>query len=235
MQWFDVDKAGLAKLLERRGKQFILYELLQNAWDEKSTHVELELSRISNSPYVEITVTDDNPDGFADLTHAFTLFAESNKKGDAEKRGRFNLGEKLVLAMCRCAEIKSTTGSIVFNEHGRTRNSLKTEHGSRFTGQLKMTNEEIHECWDHLHLLIPPAHIDTFCKLWVNGTVLARSLTSPEAVCEVSGQNLPTEIADTEGILRRTSRKTTISIHKAAKQAYLYEMGIPVVEIDDVA
>lgn len=27
---------------------------------------------------------DDSPDDFADLAHAFTLFAESAKKGDAE-------------------------------------------------------------------------------------------------------------------------------------------------------
>ena len=34
MQWFDVDKAGLAKLLARKGKEFVLFELVQNAWDE---------------------------------------------------------------------------------------------------------------------------------------------------------------------------------------------------------
>jgi hypothetical protein len=33
MQWFDVDKQGLAKLLERRGKAFAIMELIQNAWD----------------------------------------------------------------------------------------------------------------------------------------------------------------------------------------------------------
>ena len=32
--WFDVDKAGLAKLMAGRPKAFVLFELLQNAWDE---------------------------------------------------------------------------------------------------------------------------------------------------------------------------------------------------------
>ena len=31
--WFDVDKAGLAKLMAGRPKAFIVFELLQNAWD----------------------------------------------------------------------------------------------------------------------------------------------------------------------------------------------------------
>ncbi len=32
--WFEVNKHGLAKILERRGKEFTLFELIQNAWDE---------------------------------------------------------------------------------------------------------------------------------------------------------------------------------------------------------
>jgi hypothetical protein len=32
--WFEVDRQGLARLLERKGKEFVLYELVQNAWDE---------------------------------------------------------------------------------------------------------------------------------------------------------------------------------------------------------
>lgn len=47
MKWFEVDKQGLAKLLERRGKQFILYELIQNAWDENTTRVDVTLARPS--------------------------------------------------------------------------------------------------------------------------------------------------------------------------------------------
>ncbi len=31
--WFNVDKKGLAKLLEQRGKAFAVFELVQNAWD----------------------------------------------------------------------------------------------------------------------------------------------------------------------------------------------------------
>src|SRR6185369_16888948 len=119
MQWFTVDKAGLGKILARRGKAFVLYELVQNAWDTAAKNVEVSLTAVPNRPLVEIVVKDDDPDGFKDLSHAFTLFAESEKKGDPTRRGRFNLGEKLVLALCEEARIDSTKGSVIFNAEGR--------------------------------------------------------------------------------------------------------------------
>jgi len=33
--WFEVDKEGLARILECKGKEFALFELVQNAWDEQ--------------------------------------------------------------------------------------------------------------------------------------------------------------------------------------------------------
>ncbi len=110
MQWFDVDKAGLGKLLERRGKSFVGAELLQNAWDaEGVTRVEFTAEPIKGRALVDLVVKDDSPQGFHNLTHSFTLFSESVKKGNATLRGRFNLGEKLVLALCDSATIMSTT------------------------------------------------------------------------------------------------------------------------------
>jgi hypothetical protein len=229
MQWFDVDKAGLAKLLERKGKQFIVHELIQNAWDEKTKRVDVRIKRIPGSPYVSLTVSDDNPDGFADLSHAFTLFAESNKKGNAEKRGRFNLGEKLVLALCRKASIRSTTGAVYFDEDGRRRGRDTTETGSIFYGELKMTDEEMHDCRKAMSLLIPPVGVQT--SFWIDGSTTEILNDFPiEAQFE---ESLPTEIADAEGNMRRTQRKTVVTLHSTyGRQACLYEMGIPVVEID---
>jgi hypothetical protein len=39
MDWFTVDKAGLAAILERRGKAFALAELISNAWDSGAQNV----------------------------------------------------------------------------------------------------------------------------------------------------------------------------------------------------
>jgi hypothetical protein len=43
--WVDVDMDGLRKVLERSGKELALYELVQNAWDENVTKVEVTLRR----------------------------------------------------------------------------------------------------------------------------------------------------------------------------------------------
>ena len=56
--------------------------------------VSVTLERIAGTRQARLTVKDDNPEGFRDLTHAFTLFAESEKRYNEKLRGRFNLGEK---------------------------------------------------------------------------------------------------------------------------------------------
>lgn len=110
--WFEVDKQGLAKILERKGKEFALMELIQNAWDEPGvTKVTASLEYRGRNRAL-LVVEDDAPEGFQNLSHAFTLFAESVKKANPEQRGRFNLGEKLVLALCDEVTIQTTQGGL---------------------------------------------------------------------------------------------------------------------------
>lgn len=226
MDWFNVDKKGLAALLERKGKEFVLLELIQNAWDEKSSRVDVTLERFAGTRSVRLVVTDDNPEGFTDLSHAFTLFAHSAKKGDAEKRGRFNLGEKLVLALCEEAEISSTRGTVRFDASGRHALRRKTNAGSVFTGLLRMTGDEVTRCGEVVRSLLTPPHIVTT----YNGDVL-----SPRVPLHSVTATLPTEISDAEGNLRPSQRKTSVAIHDPApgEVAMLYELGIPVVPTGD--
>ncbi|MCL4725474.1 MAG: hypothetical protein KJZ90_14510, partial [Rhodocyclaceae bacterium] len=227
MNWFNVDKHGLAKLLERRGKEFILFELIQNALDEDVTEVRASLERIPGKRAARLMVEDDHPNGFSDLTHAFTLFAESSKKGNAKQRGRFNLGEKLVLALCDEAEIASTKGTIAFTKAGRTSKRARRARGSRFEGILRMTDAEIAECEMAVKRLLPPAHV----KVSYNG----QTIPSRTAVVEFEA-TLLTEIADDTGALRRTRRNTSVRIIEPlpGELPYLYELGIPVVELGDL-
>jgi hypothetical protein len=224
MEWFTVDKEGLGKILERKGKAFVLYELVQNSWDSDARQVTVSITPVPNRPYCDIVVVDDDPEGFANLEHAFTLFADSLKKSDPEKRGRFNLGEKLVLALCEEASVASMNGTIVFDREGRHRKQAKTEKGSKFTGRVRMTREEQAEVLDAARRLIPPHTVRTT----VNGEEL-------EERARVSGyrMTLPTEISDEEGYLRKTRRETLVQLHerRGDEPAFLYEMGIPVVEL----
>jgi hypothetical protein len=117
-RWFDVDKQGLRNLVEQHGVGRLIAELVQNALDEDVTTVAVHLSPLPGWPLVALAVEDDAPEGFRNLDHAFTLFADSYKKNLPEKRGRFNLGEKLILAMCQEASIATTTGTVVFDADG---------------------------------------------------------------------------------------------------------------------
>src|ERR1700756_3328891 len=130
-KWIDVDLDGLRKLLARRGKEFAVFELVQNSWDENITEVSITLSRPVRG-WSELVVTDDSPNGFRNLTDSYTMYAESYKKTDPQKRGAFNLGEKFVLALCDEASITSTTGQILFNREGRFQKRARRERGTEF-------------------------------------------------------------------------------------------------------
>ena len=58
----------------------MVFELLSNALDEDVTQIDITLTRPKNR-VSHLKVEDDSPDGFQDLSHAWTLFAESKKKG----------------------------------------------------------------------------------------------------------------------------------------------------------
>lgn len=227
--WFSVDKEGLAKLCERRGKVFILHELLQNAWDcGDATKVFVTLEPVEGRPLALLTVTDDSPEGFRDLSHSYTLFAESSKKSNPSKRGRFNLGEKLALALCEDAQISSTTGTVAFGPTGRGEfPRRKRQSGTEFSATVRMTRDELDQALDDVMLVLPPAH----CRTFVNGIQI-----SPRTPFnEVEGVSLQTEEADESGYLKRRHRDTTMDLYEVqpGERATLYEMGIPVMELGD--
>jgi len=226
MNWFEVDKKGLAKLMEGRGSAFAVWELLQNCWDEDVTEVKVTLEPVPGRPLAVLTVEDDAPNGFADLSHAFTLYAESAKKADPQKRGRFNIGEKHVLALCEEATVTSTTGTIIFDKDGRSRSRAKRERGSEFRGVIRMSRSAYEEMCRAVQSVIPPEGIRTT----FNGEALP--VRTPIQVFDAT---LPTVVADSEGVLRRSSRKTTVRIYEPLEGeiASIYEMGIPVVETGD--
>lgn len=222
---FVVDKAGLAKLLERRGKAFAVTELIQNAWDENVTTVNVALTPTTRGKW-GLIVTDDSPDGFADIAHAYTLFAESKKKADASKRGRFNLGEKLVVAICDDCTISTTTGTVTFSRDGRTMGRARRDSGTEFRGVLRMTKADADEVGSVVRSLIPPEGVTTT----FNGEAIEHR--EPLATFEA---RLHTERANAEGLLIRSTRQASVSVYEPrdGEMPSLYELGIPVVETGD--
>src|SRR5438552_11127174 len=165
-QWFEVDRSGLSKQAEQHPKGRLVGELVQNALDEPGvTQIAVTLAPLPGRPLADLTVEDDAPEGFRDLSHAYTLFAESYKRGNPEQRGQFNLGEKMVLAVCESASISTTKGTVVFDpDEGRVeRPRRKRERGSVFQGRIRMTREEFPQVCDYLRsLLLPEGIVVTF-------------------------------------------------------------------------
>lgn len=225
--WFNADKEGLRKLIDHLPKEMVLYELVQNVWDENASYCKLTIERMAGSPFVLLTCEDDVPEGFSNLAHAYTIWAESEKKADPTKAGRFNEGEKKVLALCRCAMIRTTTGTVLFNEDGsRTTSPNKTEKGSVFKGEIRLTQEQVKQVEQAFQMLIPTGK----CKTSLN----EEQLVMRDPVCEFE-ITLPTFKADDEGQLRPTARKTKVSVYEPASSETptLYECGIPVVGTGD--
>jgi hypothetical protein len=222
---FEVDVKGLRKLIAARGKEFLLFELFQNAADEAGVdRIDITLAYMDDRRgRCRLRVEDNSPQGFHDISHAYTLFAESKKKGDATKRGRFNLGEKLVLALCEEATISSTTGEVVFRDGQRNDYPRrKRQAGTVFEATVLMTRpEHLRACQEMERLVVPEGIILSF-----NGQVIQprKPLTTFEAT-------LPTVLADDEGVMRPTRRKTNVEVHHGT--GWLYEMGIPVVQVND--
>ncbi len=221
--WFVVDKEGLRKTLARKGKAFAIFELVQNAYDEDATEVSVTLTQPQDGRSM-LTCVDDASKGYRDLSTAHTMFAESTKKSDPTKRGRFNVGDKYVLALCDEAKITSTSGRVIFDRDGtRSRDSKRTKTGSEFRGELPLTQEEFGEMAAQVKLLLPP--IPTF----FNGVEIP---TRP--ILHDFQVTLPTEVADDNGVCRSRHRETSIRLYslRQGEKPMLYEKGIPVVEID---
>lgn len=224
--YFEVDKRGLAQILERRGKAFVVTELYQNARDENVSRIGIQLLPAGRG-LTRITVDDDSPDGWKDLRDAWTLFSPSYKKADPTKAGRFNLGEKLVLAVAREAEIVTMQGTVRFGPEGRTTsNAMPSRRGSIFTAVIQMTAVERAEAERLVRGLLVPDHID----LTLNGERIPSRI--PVVTFEAS---LETERSDEDGNLRPATRRGIVNVYEPleGEKGTLYELGIPVVQTGD--
>mgnify|MGYP001568119661 CR=1 FL=1 len=247
-EWFTVDRQGLSELRENADPASLLYELFQNIADEDgATSATLGLVPDARGRYL-LTAQDDVPGGFRDLKDAYRLFARSYKREHAEKRGRFNVGEKLVLALAESATVTTTSGSVSFNPDGTRSENLshlgRTERGTRIAAIVRLTKSGAEQAITGFRRVLPPAHLTT--------TLNGESIPYRAPDLTVAARALPTVLQGPDG-WRTTQRNTTLSLYAAkdsrwieAKdcssgcghaeivngQAYLYEMGIPVVEID---
>lgn len=220
---FEVDPEGLADVISRRGVGWLGHELISNSLDTDATVITVNVSPVAGRPLVRLTVEDDGP-GFSDLRHAFTLFWPSTKKGDPGARGRFSVGEKLVMALCDEATVHTTTGTVSFSRDGRrTYPRRRRERGTSVQCVLRITHAQGRELLQEIERLLVPEQVTVI--------VNDRPLPYRPPLTQFAA-TLPTELAGADGRLTRTRRKTQVRvIQPAGKEApTLFELGVPVVE-----
>jgi len=223
---FEVDVKGLRQLQEGKPKWHVIRELLQNAMDEEITKCAIYMKYEYGKAH--ITVDDDSPIGFRDLADAYTLFKDTYKRADVKKRGRFNFGEKQVLCLADYARIISTSGGLEFEVLKGTRTTLrkKREKGSEVYVVVKMTREEYNECREYCNSILVPINVSITVNIDGNETELEYKEPHLSFFAK-----LPTEVKEDDR-MRNVSRAAEIYLHKKRDVAYVYELGIPVCEID---
>jgi hypothetical protein len=226
--WLEVSKDGLKKQAKEIGPAKIVVELISNALDEAGVSViDVKATPVPNRKYVDVVVEDNSPEGFRDLSHAYTIFSESYKRDNPEQRGQFNIGEKFFLSLCEEAEVNTTKGTIIFSKDGERIESprKKRERGTVVYGRVEMTRPE----FENLNVLVRRLLLPSNVSVTFNGEPIP-TRTPLHTIEEI----LPTVAPDDEGVMRPTTRKTKVEIYEtsAGEEATIYEMGIPVVNTD---
>ncbi len=220
---FEVDAAGLARKLGDRPPALLVYELIQNAWDEPTcTSVVVTIIRGTNGNAV--VVVEDDAAGFENIESAWTLFRDSKKAADPKMRGRFELGEKLVIACSKCAIVDTVGHTVLFHDGKRRVDINRRKRGTRFTVELVA---DVGLLLAACRRLIPPPGKATTVS---DGTDAVRLEIPPPIVGTLC--YLPTICSDEMGVLREQYRSTNVFLYEAeGGKGMLYEMGVPVCEL----
>lgn len=222
-RWFEVCEKGLAQVTQQRSPDWLLWELLQNAWDCPGVTTVSVTITPTTSRAARLVVTDDG-EGFEDLSHAWTLYQETGKRGDDTKRGRFNLGEKLAFVRARSGEVITTTGRVTFGPDGRkVSRRVKRERGTQVTMELPWGKADIAAVLDASKRCIPPTGIATI----VNGLPIVA------APAVASGRGIIETVRSGEGGLVKGYGYAPLTLHQPHDQPWLLERGVPICALPD--
>lgn len=229
--WFEVDKDGMRDQARERGPAHAFVELISNSLDEREsgvTEITVTARPLPGRPLAEVSVEDNSPRGYGSyLHHAYTLFAASYKRGNAEQSGRFNFGCKQWLSLCRHARISTVTGTVEFDEAGQrtVRPRLRRPVGTLVEGVMDMTREEFSELETLVGRLIVPADVTV--------TFNGRALPSRTPL-ESFRARLSTMVAGDDGVMRSKQRETVVDLYEPleGETPAIYELAVPVVETD---
>ena len=219
---FAVSAKGLRQLNADRDPWSLVKELIQNAWDEAPAATLCEVTIDRAGPDRTTVSVEDDGGGFADISDAWTLMADTPKRSDPTKRGRFNLGEKEIVAVAISATIETAGTTVLFPaDGGRKTEPNRRKRGTKVTVLMPWTAAQIEELKLKLSRFRP-----TDCRLVVNGEEIPRR--DPIGTRETT---LRTVIQHGPGQpVTETRRKTRIDVLERADEetGWICEMGIPI-------
>jgi len=220
--WFEVDVAGMREFHGARKGWQLARELVSNSFDENTTFCHFDLTHDGTDAH--LTVEDDGP-GFCDVSDAYTILGSTYKRTRPDLRGRFNLGEKEIIAVSKSAVVETAGKRIIFAENGeRCEEAADRTKGTRVELVLPWSPKKVEQTVVRMKRLLPPKGV----KYYVNGKVV--QYREPYKMFEATFETVLLE----KGFMRRTMRKTQVELHKPGFQdpPMLFELGIPVQRIE---
>ncbi len=234
--WLEISTEGFAQRQADRKPEHLLKEVIQNALDATDENednppgrveITIEPTKRRGQPdALTVTVLDNGP-GVENLKDLRTVFCSS--KEDRETfRGRMGQGLKEVLCICHEAEILTRGHKVRFLvEKGQRFTEIKEwgpTPGTIVTLVLPWPPKVVPQLESYLRTLIVPANR----TVTVNGAALEyRKL---DRTIEITAK---TEIfADGKWVRRPRKGELDLVPLKDGEEPYVYEMGIPIQEID---
>jgi hypothetical protein len=232
---FEIDVKGLAELEGGRPPHRLAFEPVANVFDEyrgygdaerrKPTYCAVTLRHSSNPRGVYLTVADDGA-GFADERDIWTFFGTTSKRSAAGVSGRFNAGDKQLLALGRSGVVKTNKTTVEFanSERKVTRHRESVVDGTIVEVLMPWSLDDLKSVREQICRVIPPEGL----TYTVDGATVNRPIM--KATVSVT---LPT-VALIDGVVRPTQRKSQVSVLAANGEPMLCELGMPICSLADV-
>lgn len=228
---FVADPEGFREQNSGRPPADLVREAVQNALDEAATCIDVELSFAGTG--VRFRIADDVPGGIRDESLVWTIW-KSDKQDSPNKRGRMGRGLKELISVSDDTLIVTAGGPATHFSRVRGKwersspRKVRPKAGTVVEGFVRAwSKRDMLEIDHQLRRFRPPEHI----TLTVRGVCVERAPATETYLIE-----LPTVFfearEDGDRVERHPRQKTTVELFAKDGESWVYEMGIPVEEID---
>lgn len=230
---FLADPEGWRAQNAGRPAGHLVRELVQNALDEVSGRIEVDLRYDTETRGVLLRVADDVEGGFRDPSLIFTLWA-SDKTDSPTKRGRMGRGLKEVLSVadhtlitsqgCDAIQFDRVKGKWTRSSPAAPRPAKGTIIESRISGRV-WSKADVRDALVYLRRIRPPAGV----VLVLNGQEIRRP--APKETYTFTLPSVVFDVEDGGRVARERRYETTVELFDDP-EPWIAEMGVPVESVD---